>query len=77
MTKADSEKTVIKIQDDESNAIVDLVDGEYELKFVVLQKTTSGLKDTLKTQVRIGFSVENGILKTKHDTVKNSINNVR
>jgi hypothetical protein len=77
MTKADSGKTVIKIQDDESNAIVDLVDGEYELKFVVLQKTTSGLKDTLKTQVRIGFSVENGILKTKHDTVKNSINNVR
>lgn len=77
MTKADSGKTVIKIQDDESNAIVDLVDGEYELKFVVLQKTTSGIKDTLKTQVRIGFSVENGILKTKHDTVKNSINNVR
>lgn len=77
MTKADSGKTVIKIQDDESNAIVDLVDGEYELKFVVLQKTTSGLKDTLKTQVRIGFSVENGVLKTKHDTVKNSVGNIR
>lgn len=77
MTKADSGKTVIKIQDDESNAIVDLVDGEYELKFIISQKASSGLKDTLKTQVRIGFSIENGILKTKHDTVKNSINNVR
>ena len=77
MTKADSGKIVIKIQDDESNAIVDLIDGEYELKFVISQKTTSGLKDTLKIQVRIGFSVENGVLKTKHDTVKNSVGNIR
>jgi len=77
ITKPDSGKTVIKIQDNESDAILELVDGEYELKFVVLQKTTSGLKDTLKTQVRIGFSVENGVLKTKHDTVKNSVGNIR
>ncbi len=77
ITKADSGKTVIKIQDDESDAILELVDGEYAFKFVIAQKSTSGLKDTLKTQVRIGFSVESGIIKTKHDTVKNSINNVR
>ncbi len=77
MTKADSGKNVWKIQDDESDAILELVDGEYALKFVISQKTPSGLKDTLKTQVLIGFSVENGVLKTKHDTVKNSINNVR
>jgi len=41
------------------------------------QKATSGLKDTLKTQVRIGFSVENNVLKTKHDTAKNSGGNIR
>jgi hypothetical protein len=50
-----------------------LPDGDYELTFVF----TSGLRDTLKTQVRLGFSLEQGILKTKHDTVKNSISNVR
>ena len=37
----------------------------------------SGLKDTLKTQVRIAFSNVNNALKTKHDTAKNSISNVR
>lgn len=47
-----------------------LADGEYELSFIML-------KDTLKTQVRLGFSMANGVLKTKHDTVKNSISNVR
>ena len=53
----------------------------------VVEKATSGLKDTLKTQVRtsappqvrieLAFQVEGGVLKTKHDTVKNSISNVR
>jgi hypothetical protein len=47
-----------------------LSDGDYELSFIIL-------KDTLKKQVRLGFSVTNGVLKTKHDTVKNSISNVR
>lgn len=77
MAKPVSGKTVLKIQDDEDNAIVELQDGEYELTFIIVEKTTSGLKDTLKTQVRIGFSVENGVLKTKHDTVKNSVSNIR
>lgn len=63
-----------------------LVDGDYVLALVV-EKATSGLKDTLKTQVRaavtqqvrieVGFSVEAGVLKTKHDTAKNSIGNIR
>ncbi|HWS78057.1 MAG TPA: hypothetical protein VN205_06745 [Thermomonas sp.] len=63
-----------------------LTDGEYMLTLVV-EKATSGLKDTLKTQVRtavtqqvrieIGFSVEAGVLKTKHDTAKNSVGNIR
>lgn len=53
----------------------------------VVEKATSGLKDTLKTQVRtsappqvrieLAFQVEGGVLNTKHDTVKNSISNVR
>jgi hypothetical protein len=70
-------KTVQKIQDDDKDAILELQDGEYELAFVIVEKATSGLKDTLKTQVRIGFSVENNVLKTKHDTAKNSVGNIR
>ena len=70
-------KTVQKIQDDENDVILELQDGEYELAFVVVEKATSGLKDILKTQVRIGFSVEKGVLKTKHDTDKNSVRNIR
>ncbi|MDP3313771.1 hypothetical protein [Lutibacter sp.] len=70
-------KLDVKIPDNENDAIVELPDGEFELTFVIEEKATSGLKDTLKTQVRIGFSVENGILKTKHDTAKNSVGNIR
>jgi len=77
ISKADSGKKVIKIQDDENDAILELQDGEYELAFVIVEKATSGLKDILKTQVRIGFTVENGVLKTKHDTAKNSVSNIR
>lgn len=74
---ARSSKAVFKIQDSDNDTALDLQDGEYELVFVVVEKATSGLKDTLKTQVRIGFSIENGILKTKHDTAKNSVSNIR
>jgi hypothetical protein len=61
-------KTVQKIQDDESDTTLELQDGEYELAFVIVEKATSGLKDTLKTQVRIGFTVENGVVKPKQYT---------
>lgn len=70
-------RNIQKIQDDETNTILELTDGEYILSFVVVEKATSGLKDTLKTQVRIGFTVESGVLKTKHDTAKNSVSNIR
>lgn len=66
-----------------------LADGDYQLT-VVVEKATQGLKDTLKTQVRsaappqpqqvrivLGFNVENGVLKARHDTAKNSIGNIR
>ncbi|MBF2708367.1 hypothetical protein [Flavobacterium soyangense] len=61
-------KTVQKIQDDENDVVLELQDGECELVFVIVEKATSGLKDTLKTQVRIGFSVENGVVKPKQYT---------
>lgn len=63
-----------------------LADGEYVLTLVV-EKATSGLKDTVKTQVRMAapprvridmvFSVEGGVLKARHDTAKNTIGNIR
>jgi len=77
MKTPDSGKQVFKIQDGENDAEIELLDGEYELVFVIVEKATSGLKDTLKTQVRIGFTVENNVLKTKHDTAKNSVGNIR
>lgn len=70
-------KQELKIQDRDTDTVMELPDGEFELSFVIVEKATSGLKDTLKTQVRIGFTVENGILKTKHDTAKNSVRNIR
>lgn len=63
-----------------------LADGTYQLTLVV-QKATSGLKDTLKTQVRtrapqqvqivLAFSVEAGVLKARHDIALNAIRNLR
>lgn len=64
-----------------------LADGDYQLALVV-EKATSGLKDTLKTNVRmaappqqvrivLGFSVRGGEVKARHDTAKNSISNIR
>lgn len=63
-----------------------LSEGDYALTLVV-EKATSGLKDTLKTQVRtaapqrvqieLGFKVEAGVLKTRHETAKNAIGNIR
>jgi len=77
MANANSGKTVWEIKDDDCDARVELADGDYFLDFKVVEKATVGLKDTLKTQVRIGFSVENNVLKTKHDTAKNSVGNIR
>jgi hypothetical protein len=51
----------------------DLPDGDYELTVVIADQSKNGQK----TQVRLGFTLVQGILKTKHDTAKNSISNVR
>ena len=63
-----------------------LADGDYQLSLVV-ERATSGLKDTLKTQVRtmaparvridLAFLVQGGVLRARHDTAKNSISNIR
>lgn len=76
-TAAGTVTPVWTLQGRESDPTLELSDGDFELVFVVADNTGSGLKDSLKTQVRIGFSVENGVLKTRHDTVKNSIGNIR
>jgi len=67
---------VYPVKDDDCNAVLDLPDGNYTLD-LVLVKASSGLKDTLKTQVKICFTKTGNVLKTKHDTAKNSIGNIR
>ncbi len=68
---------VWEIKDNDCDAVLPLSDGDYVLEFVIVEKATSGLKDTLKTQVRLAFSSISNILKTKHDTAKNSVGNIR
>jgi hypothetical protein len=68
---------VWKIKDDDCDAVLSLSDGDYVLEFVIVEKATSGLKDTLKTQVILAFSSISNVLKTKHDTAKNSVSNIR
>ena|ERR1035437_3880790 len=70
-------KTVWKIKDTDCDAVLPLSDGDYILEFVIVEKATSGLKDTLKTQVKLAFSSISNVLKTKHDTAKNSVSNIR
>jgi hypothetical protein len=70
-------KKVWEIKDDDCDAVLPLSDGDYVLEFVIVEKATSGLKDTLKTQVKLAFSSISNILKTKHDTAKNSVSNIR
>lgn len=63
-----------------------LTDGDYTLTLVV-DKATSGLKDTLKTQVRsvqpqrmeitLVFAVEGGVLKARHHIALNAIRNLK
>lgn len=61
----DSEKKIWEINDKDADVLLALPDGDYELVFVIVEKATSGLKDTLKTQVRIGFAIENNVIKKK------------
>ena len=70
-------KTVWEIKDNNCDAVLPLSDGDYVLEFIVVEKATSGLKDTLKTQVKLAFTSISNVLKTKHDTAINSVSNIR
>ena len=70
-------KKVWEIKDDDCDAVLPLSDGDYMLEFVIVEKATSGLKAALKTQVKLAFSSISNVLKTKHDTAKNSVSNIR
>ncbi|MBV5283755.1 MAG: hypothetical protein JZU53_15150 [Paludibacter sp.] len=71
------DKKVWEIKDDDCDAVLPLSDGDYLLEFVIVEKVGSGLKNTLKTQVKLAFSSISNVLKTKHDTAKNSVGNIR
>ncbi|HPR85653.1 MAG TPA: hypothetical protein PLG33_06360 [Prolixibacteraceae bacterium] len=60
VSKADGGRPIWEIKDATDGFVLpaDLADGEYTLTVVVKEKATSGLKDTLKTQVRFGIKVE-------------------
>ncbi len=75
--KAKTSDKVWEVGDQDCDGTAELADGDYELSFVVIEKAASGLKDTLKTQVKIQFSSISNVLKTKHDTAKNSVGNIR
>ena len=72
--------------EDSIDVLDPLADGDYLLT-VVVEKATSGLKDTLKTNVRmrapqrieivLGFNVEAGVLKARHDMAMNAIRNMK
>ena len=70
-------KKVWEIKDDDCDAVLPLSDGDYVLEFVIVEKATSGLKDNMKSQVKLAFSSISNVLKTKHDTAKNSVSNIR
>ena len=44
---------------------------------VLKSNSASDLKTTFQTQTSIEFAIEKRRLKTKHDTVKNSVGNIR
>jgi hypothetical protein len=60
VSKADGGRPIWEIKDVTEGFLLpsDLTDGEYTLTVIVKEKATSGLKDTLKTQVRFGIKVE-------------------
>ena len=59
VSKADGGRPIWEVKNVSDGFLLpsNLTDGEYTLTIVV-EKATSGLKDTLKTQVRLGIKVE-------------------
>ena len=64
-------------RDDDCDGMINMPDGEYELEVVFEDVSKLGTTNANQTVATIEFSSVSNVLKTKHDTVKNSINNVR
>lgn len=64
-------------RDDNCDGLMNLPDGDYEIEVIFENIPTSKSSKAEQTAVTIEFSTISNVLKTKHDTVKNSINNVR
>jgi hypothetical protein len=76
-----SDKTKKKVwdtrKDDDCDGLANIPDGDYELEVTFENIPTSKSLKADQTIFTIEFSSISNVLKTKHDTVKNSINNVR
>lgn len=64
-------------RDDNCDGLMNIPDGEYELEVVYTEKSAEASATTTTTQVTISFSSISNVLKTKHDTAKNSVGNIR
>ena len=64
-------------KDDNCDGLKNLPDGDYEFEVVIEEKASSKSKKPEQTQVIIEFSSISNVLKTKHDTAKNSVGNIR
>jgi len=61
-------------KDDNCDGLKTLPDGDYEIAVEIEQKIAS---KPIKTLTIIQFSSISNVLKTKHDTAKNSVSNIR
>lgn len=64
-------------KDDNCDGLMNIPDGDYELEVVYMEKAADASAAPTTTQVTISFSSISNVLKTKHDTAKNSVGNIR
>lgn len=64
-------------KDDNCDGMISMPDGDYEIEVIFEDISTSKSAKPDQTIFTIEFSSISNVLKTKHDTAKNSINNVR
>ena len=80
-TKAAEKKKKKKVWDsgldDDCDGMINMPDGDYELEVTFESTPTSKSAKADQTIFTIEFSSVSNVLKTKHDTAKNSINNIR
>jgi len=77
---ADKKKKKVWIsdgKDDDCDGLKNLPDGNYEIEVVFEDISTSKSEKPNQTIFTIEFSSISNVLKTKHDTAKNSVSNIR